>query len=124
MNASFNMYYDKIKYIKAVYAIYVIMIQCLSKLIQIHVMTLFTKKCSCKVNIYIIYMKDISRCTHILLNSFYLNLCITLLIIEIQSMLYLNEARCISKIYANHQNNIMTLKDEKKVWSHISSKLT
>ena len=63
-------------------------------------------------------MKDTSRCTHILLNSFYLNLCMTLLIIEIQSMLYLNETLYIFKMYANHQNDNSTLRIAKKVLSH------
>ena len=69
-------------------------------------------------------MKETSRCTPNSLNSFYLNLCMTLLIIEIQSMLNLNKACCISRVYANHQNNIMTLEDVKKIWSHIPSKFT
>ena len=47
----------------------------------------------------------------------------TLLIIEIKNMTYLNEVRCISKLYVNHQNNTMTLKIAKKAWSHTSSKL-
>ena len=54
-------------------------------------------------------MKDTSRCIHNPLNLFYLNLCMTPFIIEIQSMIYLNETHCISKMYANHQNDTMTL---------------
>ena len=69
-------------------------------------------------------MNETNRCTHNSINLFYLNLCIILLIIKIQSMLYLNEACCISKVYANHQNNIITLKYVKKIWSHILSKFT
>ena len=33
-------------------------------------------------------------------------------------MLYLNEARYISKVYDNHQNDTMTLKIAKKALSH------
>ena len=63
-------------------------------------------------------MKETSRCTHNLINSFYLNLCIILIIIEIQNMLYLNKTRYISKVNANNKNDPMTLRISKKVWSH------
>ena len=54
MNALINMDYDEFKYNEAFYAIWVLMIQCLRKFIQIHIGTL-KKKCSCKVKIIFIY---------------------------------------------------------------------
>ena len=68
-------------------------------------------------------MKETSKCVHTSLRCILSQLCIILLIIEIQDIIYLNEAWCISIIYANHQNNTMTLRIANKAWSHISSRL-